>query len=646
MASKQIINGIKLIIALGGFASKPDLLSALKSSVSVHKTLEAMLRKDLPSVDSLAELLAEQAKETMLGLEHDLPLEAPVLYEQMVIASLPNATDIVRSDMDAHLITTKMMDAHVDPEHLTPGMQSLFRAITEPVLSSLLADKSFTDDLMPAHMARVLRRLKDQADLVSSVSAKVDALAERIIDVLNKQPNSDAQERTSTQDRPSVSVGNFDTFENVGAQNSELSTAIEREFVKFLTGKGLRVSSRHTVHRTLAARFEINGKLVQQDNKAEFFLELAQDGVLIRAVSVTGSLAHFQNMSETLPESLLSFSGLSTETLLPISQIHPTDSILAFWMFAEAQRLAALQRTESAILMLEEALKEDPSFFTALWAKGDLKEKSMAGGGKEIMCEALRQDRDLQQKSIFLDQPNPLPALVRNYAPKSWKKLASGLEMAATTSDEYGISVCAWRVCLNTLAVHVVSADGVFGESISEIREREKALFAINGAPWDRDAFDRLSPSGYLVSRGQTIHSKRDSAGSGVFLIDQDGPKIQYREDEIGGEVLEGLQSGPIVVEPDGTEGIKVENNIRAARSVVGIVDEHTLLFVLVRGGLSLRELSTILSPGGIDLGLSCTTALNLDGGPSTQVSFIEAGVPKTIEGVWPVQSAIIACEK
>lgn len=37
------MNGVKLVIVLGGFAAKPSTLAALKASVSVEKVLKEIL---------------------------------------------------------------------------------------------------------------------------------------------------------------------------------------------------------------------------------------------------------------------------------------------------------------------------------------------------------------------------------------------------------------------------------------------------------------------------------------------------------------------------------------------------------------------------------------------------------------------------
>jgi hypothetical protein len=178
--SNSILNGVKLVIALGGFAAKPSTLAALKASVSVEKVLKEILRDQPASMSSLAATLERDAQETFRGFARDLPVDAPVLYEQMVLAGLPGAIDVIASDMNAEKVTSAMLASHSDPEHRTPSMQELFRAITEPTLARLLADPSFAIDLTPAFMAGVLQRLSDQSRTNSRIEAMVDDLPKKI----------------------------------------------------------------------------------------------------------------------------------------------------------------------------------------------------------------------------------------------------------------------------------------------------------------------------------------------------------------------------------------------------------------------------------------------------------------------------------
>lgn len=178
--SNSILNGVKLVIALGGFAEKPRMLEILKACASVEKVLREVLRDQPASMSSLAAILERDAQETFHGFAQDLPVDASVLYEQMVLVGLPGAIDIIASDMNAEQVVSAMLICHSDPEHRKPSMQALFRAITEPTLARLLADKSFADDLTPAFMAGVLQRLSDQSGTTSRIEAKVDALPEKI----------------------------------------------------------------------------------------------------------------------------------------------------------------------------------------------------------------------------------------------------------------------------------------------------------------------------------------------------------------------------------------------------------------------------------------------------------------------------------
>ena len=142
LSSKTLVNAVKLVVAVGSFAAKPDLLTGLKSGVSIHETLTKMLGKAPASLKTVADELAASASAIFDGFARDLPADAEILYEQMVVAALPDAAAIVSSNMDAARIVASMRARHSDREHLRAPMPDLFDALTVPVLERMLKEKS------------------------------------------------------------------------------------------------------------------------------------------------------------------------------------------------------------------------------------------------------------------------------------------------------------------------------------------------------------------------------------------------------------------------------------------------------------------------------------------------------------------------
>ena len=101
------------------------------------------------------------------------------------------------------------------------------------------------------------------------------------------------------------------------------------------------------------------------------------------------------------------------------------------------------------------------------------------------------------------------------------------------------------------------------------------------------------------------------------------------------------LQSGPRLVEAGGRSGIYRNDYDRQNRTAICFRDE-SLTAIIVEGGATLFELAEFLSTSEQRGGFGCDTAINLDGGPSTQALFREPKGPTKITGRWRTQNAIV----
>ncbi len=95
----------------------------------------------------------------------------------MVVVGLVGPAEIVAAGMDAAATTEAMLARLTDPEHRAPAMQGLFRALTTPTLTTLLADKGFAADLTPAFMRSLLADVGEIREGIADVSAKLDDIA-------------------------------------------------------------------------------------------------------------------------------------------------------------------------------------------------------------------------------------------------------------------------------------------------------------------------------------------------------------------------------------------------------------------------------------------------------------------------------------
>ncbi|MFD3191105.1 hypothetical protein ACFMPD_12630 [Sedimentitalea sp. HM32M-2] len=172
-------NSIRLIIAVGGFAAKPGLLTGLRSGVSVLDTLKEMAATPPPALSRLANDLTETARIRFKNTPN-LPKDAEVLFGQMVEQGLPDAQEIIAANLRAATICEGMLAKLDQVEHTRAPMPTLFRNVTVPALEAVLAEKSFTEDLMPAWMAEVSGTLAHIRNLVQQLQTQSDKTAREL----------------------------------------------------------------------------------------------------------------------------------------------------------------------------------------------------------------------------------------------------------------------------------------------------------------------------------------------------------------------------------------------------------------------------------------------------------------------------------
>ncbi|WP_300751998.1 phosphodiester glycosidase family protein, partial [Janthinobacterium sp.] len=150
--------------------------------------------------------------------------------------------------------------------------------------------------------------------------------------------------------------------------------------------------------------------------------------------------------------------------------------------------------------------------------------------------------------------------------------------------------------------------------SLREVMRLIAPAVAINGG-YTRSLVKPI-PTGLILSEGKyTSKIIQDSTKiRGIVCIRRDGRIVI---DEISAvatdECLSAIQSGPLVIEKNGLNGIRrTQQSVKAVRSLVGI-DQKGWVYLIQTSKVSLFDLAEILRLGGaLDTGL--TAALNLDG--------------------------------
>jgi hypothetical protein len=194
---------------------------------------------------------------------------------------------------------------------------------------------------------------------------------------------------------------------------------------------------------------------------------------------------------------------------------------------------------------------------------------------------------------------------------------AAGLHVRSGTLDvvsRWGFSDLG--VDLGKIKLEIVLATG--GAELASLLP-PRALAIVNGGYFEAD----FRPSMWLKQGGVELARKTSTSRGGVLaLAGRDaylGPFSGLRfEPELA------VQSFPLIVESDGSSGIRSDDGRRAARTVVCWVgpELHFIVIAAPRGeGPTLFESAELLRRPW-PAGFGCRAALNLDGGPSSGVWF------------------------
>ena len=203
----------------------------------------------------------------------------------------------------------------------------------------------------------------------------------------------------------------------------------------------------------------------------------------------------------------------------------------------------------------------------------------------------------------------------------------AALVVQVAQSGLFNIEFGAWSFDLDRATLKIVSASAAAGERVDSFRQRTGAAFAINGGFFDFGPQRELRPVGLFIENGRAQNSL-GKALSGTLLIA--GRRVEILETGTIGSLQNyrfALQSKPLLVDPGNRLGMRGNDGVRVPRSAVCLTDaKHVVFFYGGGTGLSLFEMATLLQAPPESGGFGCNVALNLDGGPSTQVSAESGG--------------------
>jgi tetratricopeptide (TPR) repeat protein len=393
---------------------------------------------------------------------------------------------------------------------------------------------------------------------------------------------------TNTRAAPQSQDADFDVrvarFEMIPPNDPDaifLKTKVERNFVELLSSKGLRVG--HTIAATGPggnAKRVVGGSIVKTAVGWTISSEITSNGVEVAGASLDVPDGLLKETYRSIPEALLFAMRLDPATLNRAMPAKPiTQSPEAYLAFLGAQRNMRLGHEQSAIVLLDQAISFDPRFAAALWCKGDILAHRGEKDNAEVLYEQAHKIDPDHSKVSLTTNANPLPALLVEARQAQWSTLEPGLAWRRIEAKAYGVRVTAWAADPHLLAVEVVQADGAYGTPAAALRAKNDALLVVNGGFFDMDAEDRLTPSGLLIIDGQVLRGVQSGAGSGVLIASGDRVTIDRSEDFVPRpEARSGFQSGPLLVDPGGVLGIKLNDFNRVPRTAVCLAGDEVVI--------------------------------------------------------------------
>jgi hypothetical protein len=207
-----------------------------------------------------------------------------------------------------------------------------------------------------------------------------------------------------------------------------------------------------------------------------------------------------------------------------------------------------------------------------------------------------------------------------------WRETAAGIEVGSLRLREARARVTAVRADLARCDLRVVDAHkGVTnaGAMAPEVCPRTGA--AINASFFTDD----LTPLGLLIVDGERTNPVHPPDGWGFLVLRGGRAWIVAASNRVARGAAQAVQSKPRLVIDGQIPAFKPQGGY--PRSAAGVDSEGRLVLAATAGRLTLEEWAACLRDD-----LECANALNLDGGPSTQLA-VRGRVSADVPGQWRV---------
>lgn len=431
-----------------------------------------------------------------------------------------------------------------------------------------------------------------------------------------------------------------------------VKNTVERKLIEVLHNSGHIVKSAITeLKNDITPNYVLTGQAYRQHEQIAIDVYLSdQNGRIITQGHLDGDFAFFKNIRSVIDEVMLYALQINRDTLeYEILRKRPTESTRAYAYYLLAKEAIRKDQLENAIERLNEAHKIDFKFAMACWTIAQIyNEIGNNDKAKFWNNKATEIDPD-HPKWSYLDprkEIKPLPKILETSRKTPFEKVELGLKYKLVDVPSYNLKLAIWLIDPTKYNANIVMQNKPLGNYIGDFVSDGSCRIAINGGFFEMDYEHRLSPSGLVINDGRIIHRLTQNGGSGIFSINNNRPRIDWAKNIKAPYIFElALQCGPILVEPGRKLGIFSNDYNRLNRSAVGISSGNVVI-AYVEGkdgkGLSLYEFAKFLLADASDGGAGCDTALNLDGGSSTQAIFQCNKKILQVTGLWAVNNAIV----
>ncbi len=242
-------------------------------------------------------------------------------------------------------------------------------------------------------------------------------------------------------------------------------------------------------------------------------------------------------------------------------------------------------------------------------------------------------------------------------AQHDWNAIATGIQWREVVTRG-GQKVRAIRIEPAKLSVQVWDTYGALEKggvsrgyatySLAEVIQLFRPKAAINGG--FSASYSAPIPAGLLVRGGRTIAplNSKSRVQSGVLCVSKGGVKILGVQSYKDGACQYALQSGPMLIDPDGRVAV-YENEQKSAAYVrsAACLDQSGRLLLFQSEAAHLYDLARLLATSEAQGGPACKVALNLSGDVESGLFADRAGSPLQAGRLdVPIASSILVISK